>query len=574
MDVYEPRQKRPQKARERHLARQNRRMTMRENVTRLRHAAQSRLPGGAGVWQRARIIAGDILWYALHTRQIRLAGLAIIGVLLVIFVGLHIIQARIFPNVWALGVNIGDMTVPEAEAALMDAWQKRIQIQLVDGSRSWTVSPAALGFELDAQQVAEAARSVGMAGIPAGYEVPPVVSVNFDTAQNTLLDMTVETDFSPYNAGYAWKDGEVVGVPGRDGRMLDVPQMVDRLMLDPATIVRIGRVDLLMSSLPPVSADPEPYLDEARAVITNPPTISGYDPYKDEMVSWSTTPEVFASWLEVNQTGLDLRMDMLGPFIEAQNRSLNTSGDLRYLDPSETRESLRDAIRDESDLITLRVRYRPTTYEVVRGDTGYRIARKTGLPYNLIERANEGRDLNRLSIGDVISIPSRDLTLPIKPIPHKRIVVNLDNQSLIAFENSQPVFQWQVSSGLPDYPTYPGIFEILDHSEVALGSSYTLCSSTANCGQWEMYWFMGVYEVVPGLMNGFHGAVLLPNGAYLGGGNVGAPYTFGCIMSQNDNAKLLYDWAEEGTIVEIISSEYAPQSPLGQLALAQASAPS
>jgi LysM repeat protein len=260
--------------------------------------------------------------------------------------------------------------------------------------------------------------------------------------------------------------------------------------------------------------------------------------------------------------------------VEAQNRTLNASGDLRYLDPSETRELLRQAINDQSQSVNLRIRYRPTTYEVVKGDTGYRIARKTGLPYNLIEKANEGRDLNRLSIGDVISLPSRDLTLPVNPVPHKRIVVNLDAQSLVAFENGQPVFNWLISSGLSDYPTYPGIFEILDHSEVALGSSYTLCSSSANCGQWEMYWFMGVYEVVPGLMNGFHGAVLLPNGAYLGGGNVGAPYTFGCIMSQNDNAKLLYDWADQGTIVEIISSEYAPQSQLGQLALAQFSTPS
>lgn len=574
MDVYEPRQKRPQKARERHLARQSRRMTVRENMARLRHAAQSRLPADTGLWQRARIIAQDALWHVRHTRQIQLAVLAVFAVLLVIFAGLHVIQGRIFPNIWALGVNIGDMTVPEAEAALVNAWQKRLQIQLVDGSRSWAVSPADLGFELDARQVAESARGVGLAGIPAGYEVPPVVSVNFDVAQNTLLDMTSETDFAPYNAGYAWKDGKVVGVPGRDGRMLDVPQMVDRLMLDPATIVRVGRVDLLMSNLPPLSADPEPYLDEATAVITNPPTISGYDPYKDETLAWSTTPEVFASWLEVTQEGLDLRMDMLGPFIEAQNRSLNPSGDLRYLDPSETRESLRQAIRDEGELISLRIRYRPTTYEVVSGDTGYRIARKTGLPYNLIEKANEGRDLNRLSIGDVISLPTRDLTLPIKPIPHKRIVVNLNAQTLVAFENGQPVFNWLVSSGLEDYPTYPGIFEILDHTEVALGSSYTLCTSSANCGQWEMYWFMGVYEVVPGLMNGFHGAVLLPNGAYLGGGNVGAPYTFGCIMSQNDNAKLLYDWAEEGTIVEIISSEYAPQSALGQLALSQFSTPS
>ncbi|MBI5666819.1 MAG: L,D-transpeptidase family protein [Chloroflexi bacterium] len=566
MDVYEPRQKRISKARERHAARQTRRLTVQEGAARLRHAAESRLPRGAGVWQRAQVIAQDALWYARNAQQVRLGLAAVAAVLLLLFVGTHLVQGRIFPNVWALGVNIGDMTIEEAEAALLDAWHNRLQIQLVDGSRAWPVSPADLGFKLDAKQVAESARGVGLAGVPLGYEVPPIVSVDFDTAQNYLLDMTAQTDIAPYNAGYAWQDGQVVGLPGRDGRMLDVPQMVDRLMLDPATIVRVGRVDLLMSKLPPLAADPEPYLEDATAVVSQPPALTGYDPFRDETITWSTTPEVFASWLEVTQAGLDLRMDALGPFVEAQTRSLNPSGDLRYLDPAETRDALRQAIRDRSEGVTLRIRYRPGTYEVVSGDTGYRIARKTGLPYYWIEKANEGRDLNRLSVGDVIALPSRDLTIPEAPVPNKRIVVNLDTQSLVAFENGQPVFQWLISSGLSDYPTYPGVYQILSHNEVATGGSFTLCSS-AGCGQWEMYWFMGIYEVVPGLMNGFHGAVLLPNGAYLGGGNVGAPYTFGCVMSQNDNAKLLYDWADTGTIVEIISSEYPPQSPLGQLAL-------
>ena len=45
-------------------------------------------------------------------------------------------------------------------------------------------------------------------------------------------------------------------------------------------------------------------------------------------------------------------------------------------------------------------------------------------------------------------------------------------------------------------------------------------------------------------------------------------YTFGCVMSQDDQARQLYDWAEEGTIVEIISSDYPPQSELGRRALA------
>jgi lipoprotein-anchoring transpeptidase ErfK/SrfK len=226
-------------------------------------------------------------------------------------------------------------------------------------------------------------------------------------------------------------------------------------------------------------------------------------------------------------------------------------------------DRVRRAIAEKTAQVNLRVRYRPTEYQVVYGDRAYGIARKTGIPYFLLEEANAGRDLNRLSPGDILNIPSRDATIPYDPVPHKRIIVNLTTQSLVAYESGREVFRWAISSGMSNAPTSPGTFQILNHDPEALGSSYTLCGEQG-CGQWRMYWFMGIYEVVPGLMNGFHGAVLLPNGAYLGGGNVGRPYTFGCIMSQDDNARLLYEWAEVGTVVEIISGEYPPQSQLAQ----------
>jgi hypothetical protein len=84
-----------------------------------------------------------------------------------------------------------------------------------------------------------------------------------------------------------------------------------------------------------------------------------------------------------------------------------------------------------------------------------------------------------------------------------------------------------------------------------------------------MHWFMGIYEVVPGLVNGFHGRVDLPGGTIMGNGNVGTQYTYGCVMSIDGDAEQLYRWAEEGTMVEIVSSEYPPQSDLGRLALGQ-----
>lgn len=515
--------------------------------------------------QRVRLALRDLLWYVTHSPQILLGLVALATAVTGVYAITHVSQERIFPNVWALGVNIGDLTTAEAQAALLDAWNNRVQIELVDGDRVWSARPAQLGMRLDAAKVAESARGVGMAGIPMGYSVPPVVSVDYTTAQNFLLDLTTRTDVPPYNAGYEWREDTLVGVPGRAGRMLDVPQMMTFLTDNAAKIIQMGRVSLLMTPLPPQVGDPEPYLKQARQLVSQPFQITGYDPFTNEMFAWSTSREVFASWLEVMPNGLGLRSDTFSAFVEAQTRSLNADAERRYLDPLETKDKVTQAIRRGDSTVMLRVRYRPFSYEVVRGDTGFRIARKVGLPYYLIEGANEGRDMGRLSIGDTVNIPSLDATVPLDPVPNKRIVVNLDTQSLVAFQDGQPVFNWRISSGMRDYPTSPGVFQILSREEVALGSSFTLCGSTG-CGQWEMYWFMGMYEVLPGLMNGFHGAVLLPNGAYLGGGNVGTPYTFGCVMSQNDNAKLLYDWAELGTVVEVISSEYAPKSDLGLLA--------
>jgi len=216
----------------------------------------------------------------------------------------------------------------------------------------------------------------------------------------------------------------------------------------------------------------------------------------------------------------------------------------------------------------LRIRYQSTTYVVVPQDTSFKISRKTGIPRFLIVDANGDSELDQLSIDDEINIPSRDETMPEMPIPYKRIVIDLETQYLIAFENSQVIFEWPISSGVASAYTSPGVYQILSHDELAYGSSGSLCDNvTLQCGQWEMSWFMGIYEVQPGFVNGFHGKVLLPNGNYLGNGMIGTPATFGCVMSGEDEAILLYDWAEVGTVVEILSNEYAPMSDLGRLAL-------
>jgi hypothetical protein len=488
------------------------------------------------------------------------------AILISLFGATHLLAGHIFPNVWTLGMPVGNIPVDAAEARLIEVWGSQVQIQLVDADRVWKVSPDNLGLHLDARATAEHARNVGMAGIPFGYNVEPVLRIDSVAAEAYLTSLMSQVNIAPINAGFEWRANELVGVLGRAGRDLDISRTLSRLMQSPTDVVVQQRLDLITSPVPPQAADPIPYLEQVRQLTSQPFALTGYDPFRDESITWTTTREVSTSWLEVTQNGLDLREEAFTPFVEAQNDNLHITEIDRYLDPTETAEAQRQAIVRQQTSVALRIRYHPLAYTVVAGDTGYRIARKTGIPFYLIQDANPGFDLSLLSPGDILNLPSRDVTVPLPPLNNKRIIVNLDTQDLSAYENGQQVFGWPISSGIEQAPTSPGIFQILSHEAVAYGSSYTLCGDSG-CGQWEMQWFMGIYEVTPGLVNGFHGAVLLPNGAYLGGGNVGSPYTLGCVMSQNDNAQRLFEWADEGTIVEIVSSEFQPQSELGRVTI-------
>jgi hypothetical protein len=567
MDAYEQRRRRKSRARERQVDRQHR-QDMMAGLTGSYETTRRWVAGDAGGWrQRALLWLRDAFWYAVRSPRVRKGAAGLIAGMFGLFTVVHVVAGRTFPNVWALGVPVGDMTVTEAEGTLVDAWQNSIRIELVDQGRSWTVSPEQIGLILDAGKTAEAARGVGMAGIPFGYGVTSHVSVDELAAQNFLLDLTTEVNVAPFNAGYEYQGEQLVGIPGRDGRALDVPLTMQRILQDPAGIAERRHLDLIMTPLVPDVTDPTPYLEDARQVASQTFDFTGYDPFTDQLYTWNTTREVVASWLEAGRSGLTLRDEAFGPFIEAQNGTLNDGGQqTRYLDPTDTKDRMRDAIANKESQVYLRIRYRSTTYTIVSGDTGFGISRKTGIPFFLIEELNPSVDWSRLSVGATINIPSRDATLPLDPVPNKRIIVDLSTQSLVAYENGQEVFRWLISSGVSEAPTSPGIFQILSHNDVASGSSFTLCGDRG-CGQWQMYWFMGIYEVTPGLMNGFHGAVLLPNGAYLGGGNVGAPYTFGCIMSLDSNAQQLYQWAEEGTVVEILAPEFQPQSDLARIAV-------
>lgn len=579
MEVYQPERRQRGQARERHAARQRKEMVTRSAPeVAVEKPVMSRAPYDPGlvntefVKGRAIVWTRDALWYVRHNRFVLLGLIALIVILSGTYLGSHIFGERLFPNVWALNTNLGDLTLTEAAAALQNKWTTGTQIQLRDGERIWAATPAQIGLSLNAAATVEAAKNVGLAGVPFGYSVMPVVNMDVLTSQNFLLDLTEDSKILPYNAGFEWQGDTLVGKPGTDGRFLDVAATMAALQANLSLVGATGVFDLVMTPVPPDERDPQPYLGQAQAFTTQNFVLKGYDPFTDEHFAWTTDRNTLTTWLEVDENGLGLRKDVFASFVSAQTDSLEVTNELRYIEPVDTMEKMQQAISTGAGEVNLRVRYRPSTYTIGYGDYGYFVARAHGVPLIELDKVNPGIVWENLTAGDVINLPSPDLSIPLDPVPNKRIVVNLPTQSMVAYENGVPVFSWLIASGMDRAPTSPGTYQILSHAEKASGGSSELCSALG-CAQWEMDWFMGIYEVIPGLVNGFHGNVLLANGRLLGDGYVGRPLTYGCIMADNTNAKALYDWAEEGTIVEILAPIYPPRSELGRQMLAQAQPP-
>jgi LysM repeat protein len=516
----------------------------------------------------------DVVWYIRHNRMVWLGGAG-----LVLLVGLIYLLTVLFSGNIARGVTvagfggIGGLSNTQAVDRLLDIWHDQSTLELViDAENSLTIKPQELGIRLNTADTVQNARDVGLSAFPFGKTIDPVLDIDFITAQNYLMSIANEINTAPSNATYEYVNGEVIGVMGAVGRRLDITNTLDYLTQNLITVIERGKFELFTTPLYADYNDPTPYLAQVQALTAQQFHIKGYDPITNQSFTWPVQPHTLVTWLNAGAGSLAINRQTFEHYLNRLNETLTEIEDAenqprRYLFIDDAMDKINEAITTQQHEIDLRVRRDRFTYEVVRGDTASAIARKTGIPFYLIQRDNPNRNLDILSVGDQLNIPSTDEVMPFDPVPHKRIVVDLDRLYLTAFENGEVKFEWTISIGVRNAPTAPGVYQIISHAEKAYGSSNTLCNSAGvECGIWEMNWFMGIYQVMPGLENGFHGSVLLPNGGLLGDGAVGGRTTFGCVMSTDAQARMLYEWADAGTTVEIISGEYAPTSDLGNYA--------
>ena len=121
----------------------------------------------------------------------------------------------------------------------------------------------------------------------------------------------------------------------------------------------------------------------------------------------------------------------------------------------------------------------------------------------------------------------------------KYILVDISEQHMYVYDGDQLVYSFVASTGLKN-ATRVGTFAVQSKIPNAYGSTWNI---------WMPSW-LGIYWS-GGLENGIHALPILPNGATLWAGFLGRPISYGCVVLGSYEAKLLYDWSEIGTPVEI-----------------------
>lgn len=458
----------------------------------------------------------------------------------------------IFPGVNVSGLDVGGLPQETAVATLQAAWDAQT-LTLAVGDETRALPRPALGFRLDAPATVAIAHEQGRSGASwrifwendGRFPVEPVWGFDRAAAEQTLRALAANVDRPAQEARLEFKDGRFSALPGQSGRQLDQPAALALLEQGGAALLRNGRLDLPLNPVQPTLNDLSAIAEQANNRLTAVLAIRAYDPIRDEAITWSLPPETWADWLVVDPEAVaagqfDWSIDPAQATAYLQTQSADL-GEGRYVMAEEGGTAVAQAISAQTPAISLRVYHRPRQHIVQSGDTLAAIGRAYGIPYPWIQQANP--TLGPLSIGQSITIPSPDDLIPLPVVENKRIIVSIAQQRAWVYEDGALKWEWPASTGIADSPTAPGVFQIQSHE------------LNAYAGNWDLWMphFLGIYRPVPtsNFMNGFHGFPTRSGSQLLWTGDLGRPVTYGCVLLSSQNAELLYNWAENGVIVEI-----------------------
>lgn len=476
-------------------------------------------------------------------------------------------SGRIYPGVQVQGVRLDGLTVMEATQVLQAAFPDPATLPLLlrDRERTWVRTWAELGLRMDAEATARMAYQVGRSGtlieqrfailqaLVVGRTLPPVVLLPDPLqAREALRSLAADIFIPPVNATLIFQGVEVIPVAGKPGSELDLEATLAALPYAIGISKEGVVMDLLTRPVPPPVGEPGPALTQARELLARPFQLVADDPLTGFSTTLEVEPQEIARWLITavseqsagNEDGPEARLlitvdeEVVRAYLEGTELP-GASG--VGINVERSVAAIRAAVEAGESRAGLVLLHYPRTYVVQPGDTAVSVAYAHGFPLWRLLEANPGLDQGILQPGQHITIPSLDVLFPLPLITERRIVVDLSDQRLYAYQGDTLVFDFTASTGIPSSPTIPGVFQVLSKEEEAYASSWDL---------WMPH-FMGIYYTAPDFVNGIHGLPTLSNGTRLWEGVLGRPVSYGCVVLGLKEAATLYEWAPLGTMVVI-----------------------
>ena len=498
--------------------------------------------------------AAVLLLRALAVVVAALAGLLLLGVLALAGAYAYYQNAgRIIPGVSAGAVRLDGMTVNEAAVVIEKTWGLETRITADSGLYRQELTPDELGIRIEPYVTARRAYEIGhigsllarsaqiFASLKDGWPVTPAVSLDARIAAARLEALVPAMSQPAQNASLRVDGGVVIPVPAQVGYTIHMETTLAALQAEPEKVLMNGRLPVSLRPVLPDVDDVTPALAEAQRILATPFTLTVYDPIADQSQQFQASPEELGQWLAVTPDASGPRLSLdparVAAYLEQVSGQLDGG---RFLDAAREAPEVANAFLQGRQPVAT-VHHAPTTYVVQPGDTLLKIGWNAGMPFWKIQRANPQIDPEQLSAGMELTIPSRDELLPLPVVPHKRIEISISKQRMRVIQDGQVIHQYRISTGIDRSPTQPGVFQVQSRDAYAYASV------------WDLYMphFLGIYEAWPGFMNGIHGLPTLSNGQQLWGNILGSPASYGCIILDLPEAEWLYNWAEDGVVVEI-----------------------
>jgi lipoprotein-anchoring transpeptidase ErfK/SrfK len=467
-------------------------------------------------------------------------------------------EGCIYPNVYVLGENLGGLTPDEAAERLQRIFANHEYGDLIlsDEDRTWRVSWSEAGMQLDAdataQQAFAAGREEGWRTLLSMWlgdhrNISPVFTIDAGATRRALEQLAEQMHEPPADAELRLEGDQVVTIPSRPGRELDVDATVEKIV---DTVTHLGPdypFAPTYRAIPPRIADVGAGKALVEEMLTREVRVAAHGEHEGETFTWNCTlgRDVVARWLRVEKIednpGFSVRTDEEAIRATVTDLALEPEADDWGFPTEQVTQDVLDTFQAGGGEVTVELTPPPRIYLVQPGDRLTIIAAKFGMPPGLIAEANPDVDLNQLHVGQELIIPPQDVLTPYDPVPGKRIVISIPEQRLRVYENDELLYDWPCSTGMKDSPTLTGDFQVLSKEEMAYASQWDL----------QMPHFVGVYRAGGNTYNGIHGLPILSNGQRLWAGNLGSPASYGCIILGIEEAETLFNWAELGVPVTI-----------------------